>query len=510
MKQEYSGCIYNPAQSRKVLTHYASASFLAKWNASNLKENDTNINKELICEHGLLKPVEHKAKVSTLLWDYLSNEFPESRAFPMTENECAQCSQVKRESVLFDESLKSTKLDEKNLYNDVFKKQYLFPNCLKPEKTYYMIPKNWAQDWKKYVNSPTAPHPGIIDNQFFIGFDNEVEHGDHELPMFLNLDPVEDQLSFYIIEENDWKGLIQIYGGGPAITIMKSGQKFITSPPTNDTLITQRKIDDSNRETNFQMGTISVTYKAKGGKKNALVTKNLKVKTNAGTTVDTFKLQIFEVAEIDPACQSLFFNKTKLQNHKTLAFYGVKENSTIELEIGEGNDDASWTDVFNVHEHQHSIEEGFKGSVLHDTGSLSSSNNIHNTKSAQDSPSTSLPKSPARSNTSNNSPSNNNNNNNNNNKNNNNTNNNNNNNNLEQPYWACATCTVHNYEMDADTCGVCGDGRPKEATKVVTKPDIWNCGSCTLENDIKETNCGACDEPRIKQQQQQQQQPRKK
>jgi ubiquitin C-terminal hydrolase len=513
MKMEYNSCIYNSVHTRKVLTHYASAPFLTKWNVSNLKDTDTNVNKELTCEHGFLKPVDHKAKISDQLWKYLSEQYPESRAFPTTEVDCHQCSQVKRENFLQDENLKSTKLDEKNNYFDVFKKQHLFPSCLKPDRTYYMIPKDWATVWKKYVGSVVAPHPGEIDNQHFVTFSDShaIENAedvtmdqlktstsnissshDDLPPMFLAFDPVEDANHFYIIEEKDWNGLHAIYGGGPAITIVKSGQKFITSPPFNDDIINQRKIRDSDRETSFTNGTVAVQYKVKG-KKGGVATRNLKVKTNADTLVDTFKLQIFEIAEIDPVCQTLFFNKTKLENHKTLAFYQIKENSIVVLEIGEGNDDATWTDVFNVHEN--SYEEGFKGSVLHDSGSLSSSNSLQNTKnnSAQDSPSSSLPKSPARSNTNNNSPSNTNNNNN---KNNYNNNKNNAKNNSSEPlFWACGMCTVHNTDLKANSCDTCGTPRQQTKAKVA---DVWKCGFCTLENDLKETKCVACDKPRKK------------
>jgi hypothetical protein len=491
MKMEYNSCIYNAVQTKKVLCYYASAPFLSKWQASNLKAADTDINKDLVCEHGFLKPVDTKAKISELLWQYLYNQFPDSHTFSMTENDCPKCSKEKRETAILGETIKNHKADEKTVYMDVFKKQYLLTTCLKPQKTYYMLPRTWVSEWKKYVSNLNSPAPGEIDNQPYVTFSDLAEHvenaedqlnksanieasnNDDLPPMFLAYDPVEDQALFYIVEESDWTGLHNIYGGGPAITIMKTGQnRFITFPPTNEDVIAQKKIEDSHNETNFTMGTVTVTYKGRG-KKNSVVNKNLKVKTNADTLVDTFKLQIFEVGDIDPISQTLFFNKTKLENHKSLSYYGIKENSVIELEIGEGNEDATWTDVFNVHEN--AIEEGFKGSVLHDSGSLSSSNSKNN--SQEQSLSTSSPaKSPSLGRPINND-------------------NNNNNNNAKpsaEPFWTCGICTVHNHDLKSVECDTCGAPRkPKEAVKV--ENNLWKCDACTFDNEMKSTKCACCD-----------------
>jgi len=470
---------------------------LQKWYNSTLKETDVNVNKEIVCEHGYLKPVENKVKITEMLWQYLLTQFPASTPFSISEYNCSICTKAMNDTLKDDEEKKSNKIEEKNLLNDVYKKQYLFTNCLKPDKVYYMLSRQWVTDWKKFINTNNAPFPRTIDNQAFVtcqdlsGLDDQSQNSTkvgnnnkiENTNLYLAFDPVEDQQLFYIVEERDWMNLVNIYNGGPPITIMKTGQTFVTDPPTNSDLIAKRKIDDSISETDFKMGTVTVTYKARG-KKGALVNKNLKVKTNADTQVDKFKLQIFEVSDFIPIQQTLYFNKIKLENHKTLFSYGIKENSVVELEISEGdaNDDMSWTDVFNVHEN--AIEEGFKGSVLHDSGSLSSSSSAiksNNNKTNNNSPQPSSP-----------SPINNNN-------------NNKNNNNspqlsssmpmkLEPAYWACSLCTVHNFDMKADTCDTCGTQKVVKTNN--KKQDIWKCKHCTLDNNVSETKCGACDEPR--------------
>ncbi|XP_042477542.1 uncharacterized protein LOC122058898 isoform X2 [Macadamia integrifolia] len=56
--------------------------------------------------------------------------------------------------------------------------------------------------------------------------------------------------------------------------------------------------------------------------------------------------------------------------------------------------------------------------------------------------------------------------------------------------WECGTCTLFNPPL-APICDVCGSQKPKD---VAVKFKTWSCKFCTLENNIKEERCFACEQ----------------
>eukprot|EP01123_Difflugia_compressa_P012312 TRINITY_DN5213_c0_g1_i1.p1 TRINITY_DN5213_c0_g1~~TRINITY_DN5213_c0_g1_i1.p1 ORF type:complete len:228 (-),score=41.61 TRINITY_DN5213_c0_g1_i1:89-700(-) len=164
---------------------------------------------------------------------------------------------------------------------------------------------------------------------------------------------------------------------------------------------------------------------------------SLKIRTNASTTLEMFKIQILDMCSLPVTSQNLFYQEKFLDDDtKRLSDYGIRARDTIHLEILEIPSNS--TD--GISSPLSTPEEGFKGSTLQGNHSENSNNNNTDYTFTEETE-------------------------------------------VEHPGWTCANCTFRNQDMSTTTCAVCEHER--NSTK-------WMCPQCTYLNYNHMSKCNVC------------------
>merc|ERR1719174_2362580 len=74
-----------------------------------------------------------------------------------------------------------------------------------PGELVYIVSAQWINNWKKFVQSDTAPHPGQVDNNVLLDADGRAIRG-----LFRGND-------YRGVNEKIWGHWVKTYGGGPEI-----------------------------------------------------------------------------------------------------------------------------------------------------------------------------------------------------------------------------------------------------------------------------------------------------
>eukprot|EP01125_Pyxidicula_operculata_P004203 TRINITY_DN1619_c0_g2_i2.p1 TRINITY_DN1619_c0_g2~~TRINITY_DN1619_c0_g2_i2.p1 ORF type:complete len:703 (-),score=164.82 TRINITY_DN1619_c0_g2_i2:9-2117(-) len=428
--------------------YWISKLWLNAWKKTevhNYPELIQDANVDIVCDHGLLSIEDNKMfKISTELWSYIKNEFPQSTEFPSDTNKCLDCHEAYIQKREEEESLKLILNLEKEEFSQVIKKQNFSVSNIAPGK-YYLIPSSWVLNWKKYVEGNEPERPGTIDNNLLVG-----ETG-------LKYDLETDNKFFYSVSEKDWNNLQAKYGGSPTIILEKfppstssssssssssslSSSKnnkkeisYIVDPPVSEIEIEKRKQEDFIASKNFVDELLTVSHKnpMEGVRRSDRIAKQsgVKVRTSAKDTVETLKLQIYQETDIPPICMKLYLKDTILdKQNSTLFEYGILPNDVILLEEVP-LEDVIATDAY----YDKPVKEvSFEGSHLF--GNNSKSNNNNNNK-------------------------------------------------VEEVGWNCKFCTALNGDVNSQTCFVCEKSQSEGK----------RCTKCTYDNPVHNTRCEICD-----------------
>jgi len=433
---------YTPTRD---LAYYASKSWITEWKKAIPQELTVDINKKIKCTHGNLSTNEMSwQKISTTLWDYLKGEYPESTEIPIGTQQCAICIEEKRKKQQEVDEIRAERLKEQVKFSEVLKRQVF--SKLAPG-TYNLIPLSWVTSWKHFLTNGKQDQPGPINNSVFLS-----ESGN------LQYDPETESGVFYAVYNKDWLGLQAIYGNTPEIIIEKNEYKskegslvtYKTKPPVSQEDINTRKNKESLEALNFNNDYVSVIKKEDtpiGIRRSERIINNssIKIYTSARTSIEMFKLQIFEAFNVPPLLQKLFFQETVLDDDtKTLLAYGVQAHNTVTMLVLDV-DSVSDFDVQSSVYSSIAPEEGFKGSTLQGV-------HMENDENGNDEQEENSEKNDIQDD-------------------------------IPPSGWYCNSCTFRNENMTATSCEVCNT--PKNTNQ-------WECSTCTFINDTSEAQCVVC------------------
>eukprot|EP00026_Physarum_polycephalum_P000821 Phypoly_transcript_00822.p1 GENE.Phypoly_transcript_00822~~Phypoly_transcript_00822.p1 ORF type:complete len:1300 (+),score=300.82 Phypoly_transcript_00822:456-3902(+) len=196
------------------------------------------------------------------------------------------------------------------------------------------------------------------------------------LPTATSSGPVRDlePPPFLLIKKRLWEQVHAKYRGGPEISCTTKG----CSPEVCVDCLTSRKLQEEEDRINYTEGSLFIQQAPNGDGKEApslpkrassryrLREKNPKRKlhpVNSTTdTIQSLKLRIYQLLEVPPFQQALWFNETLLDNESSpLSSYRIPNGSDITLVVIEGNPDL--LEEENANKGQ--CEEGFKGSIFY-------------------------------------------------------------------------------------------------------------------------------------------------
>lgn len=207
-----------------------------------------------------------------------------------------------------------------------------------------LIPAQFLNRWRQWLNRPTATRPEKVDNTAFI-----CEHN------LLAIDPnsaLDFDSSLAVIKRSDWDVLETLYPSGPLITVEKRLQegeteaKFVHDIPVctecnfrrntewSTTDITVRLRGAKQRMADFN--TLKpVTYSSKSGARRSSrlqETKEWRLTISKATTVKDMKVMLQDKLNVPTICQRLFHQEHELtDNAATAASLNIYANDVLDV-----------------------------------------------------------------------------------------------------------------------------------------------------------------------------------
>jgi ubiquitin carboxyl-terminal hydrolase 48 len=334
----------------------------------------SNINFDIICEHGNLTPDETlRRTIPVNAWSYLRGlyddptlvEFPSPATKP-----CDLCREAAKQEKELCLKLRQERTQEKHRFSAVYELKQGYSRLRRPvaHRTYCVVSLAWLQKWWEYIDHPPRPSPGPIDNGPLM-----CPHG----ALLYNVEQaaaLEDKTApLDYLSEAAWDDLHSLYGGGPVIKfhVIKSEMGYyptttrtieaITEPAVCPTCFQLRLAQEREALLNFQNKPITVREGNFSWSKKS-------IRVSCTTTVGTLKLLVYQEMDVPVYQQLLFYGELLLSDdNATLKDYSIVPDAEITLNkvsdpVAAAAAAAAFLSTSQPPESR--TEEGFKGTSL--------------------------------------------------------------------------------------------------------------------------------------------------
>lgn len=187
--------------------YWVSKQWLKEWGKKS-PNLEGDLTQDILCSHeNLCLESQSRRLIPTQAWSYFSSLYPKAKEFPSS---CSPCEICKEESIREEKLMKQRKEErekEKKFFHELYHNDNLKINS---EIFYYLIPKEWYETWKSYLDNPEIEEkPAEIDNSIFICEHDQLKY-DPSLFLLSGKSNLEEY-PFVLVSESSWKLLKEKY-----------------------------------------------------------------------------------------------------------------------------------------------------------------------------------------------------------------------------------------------------------------------------------------------------------